>query len=379
MIRRLRVKNYRSLADIDIALDSLTVLVGYNGSGKSTLVDVLRFVQDALRFGLDTVIMNRHGIGALRHRTYHDLLHDIEILLEVETASIKGWYTFTLESEQGGGYTIKREALSVTQLGEQVTQSFESYGSCWLEKPEGLAPRLNSRALVLPLLADMEPYKYLYDFIEGMSFYNIFPNSLKEPQKAANPYPLNEHGTNLASTLRYIHDNSKTAYQNLVRSIQDIIPGIVDFHVRQISSYFITYIRREIGAQKLSMFNLSQESDGTLRMLGILTALHQVPARTLIVLEEPELTIHPGILHLLWNEIEDAAKKSQIILTTHSPDLLDLCEADSLRIVEMVDGCTQIGKVDEIQQQAIQKNLVATGELLRAQGLRRATQQSLGE
>ncbi|MCB0122199.1 MAG: ATP-binding protein, partial [Caldilineaceae bacterium] len=117
-----------------------------------------------------------------------------------------------------------------------------------------------------------------------------------------------------------------------------------------------------------------QESDGTLRMLGILVALYQDEQRSLVTLEEPELTIHPGALSVLWDEIEAAGDRSQVILTTHSPDLLDMCKVEQLRVVEKIDGITLIGPVDETQRSAIQERLFAPGELLRAQGLNRATQ-----
>lgn len=376
MIHRLQVKNYRSLADIDITLEPLTVFVGHNGSGKSNLVDVLRFVQDALRLGLDAAIVNRHGMSVLRRWSDKGRAYNIEITLDIRTESVTGSYSFTLGSERRGEYRVKRETALLNQLAEKSTLSFETYNSKWRQKPKGIAPKLDNSTLILPLLAHTAPYKNFYEFIAGMSFYNIFPNSLAEPQKPANPYPLNEHGINLASALRDIQRNSKdkNTHKNLVQSIQRVMPDIVDFQVSQIGGYLLTKIRRAIVDQKRAMFELSQESDGTLRMLGILTALHQTPPRTLIALEEPELTIHPGVLHLLWDEIEDAAKASQVILTTHSPDLLDLCDADSLRVVEKIDGLTQVDKVDDIQRQAIKERLFTAGQLLRAQGLHRAEQ-----
>jgi predicted ATPase len=118
-------------------------------------------------------------------------------------------------------------------------------------------------------------------------------------------------------------------------------------------------------------FSLLQESDGTLRILGILAALYQDPPRKLIAIEEPELTIHPGAMSVLWEEIESAAERSQIILTTHSPDLLDMCRAEQLRVVEKVRGITEIGPIAEEQKKIIQQRLFAPGQLLRAHGLHR--------
>lgn len=378
MIKRLKVKNYRSLADINVTLEPLTVLVGQNGSGKSNLVDVLRFVQDAMRHGLDTAIINRHGMSALRRWSDKGRPYDVEINLTIKTKEVGGTYGFTLGSELRGEYRVKREECLLVQHGENArTVQFETNKGQWISKPSDIMPLIEEKTLVLPLIAQIEPYRYLYSFLIGMGFYNIFPNSLTEPQKPANAYPLDEHGSNLASTLRELQRMKSHLLPELEKSIQTVMPDVVDFQVNQVGGYLVTKLRHKISEQSRAMFELSQESDGTLRMLGILTALFQDPPRTLLALEEPELTIHPGALSLLWDEIENTSERTQILLTTHSPDLLDMCKAEYLRIVEKSAGITEIGPIEEIQKQAIQERLFAPGELLRAQGLRREIQGEL--
>ena len=83
MIGQLKVKNYRSLADVTVSFDVLTVLVGLNGSGKSNLVDVLRFVSEALTHGLDSAVIKRHGMSALRRWSGKGRPYDVEIGLSV--------------------------------------------------------------------------------------------------------------------------------------------------------------------------------------------------------------------------------------------------------------------------------------------------------
>jgi predicted ATPase len=227
------------------------------------------------------------------------------------------------------------------------------------------------------LIATAEPYDALYEYLTSFAFYNIFPNTLTEPQKPANPYPLDEHGSNLASTLREMQRTRDPLLAQLRDSLQTVLPDVMDFQVSQVGGYLVTRLRHLMSTDDRASFELSQESDGTLRMLGILVALHQGAPRTLLTLEEPELTIHPGALRLLWDEIEAAASRSQIVITTHSPDLLDLCTADKLRVVEKVNGATLIDPIEEQQKQAIQERLFAPGELLRAHGLRRAEQLAL--
>ncbi|MCB0113196.1 MAG: ATP-binding protein [Caldilineaceae bacterium] len=81
------------------------------------------------------------------------------------------------------------------------------------------------------------------------------------------------------------------------------LPDVVDYQVSQVGSYLVTSLTHEVSEDR-ALFDLAKESDGTLRMLGILSALYQDPPLNLVALEEPEMTIHPGALRLLWEQIE---------------------------------------------------------------------------
>lgn len=377
MIKRIWAKNYRSLANIEVDLEPITVLVGQNGSGKSNFVDVFRFVYDACRMGMDAAIVERHGMSALRRWSAKGRPYDVEIGLMVEDPAWLAHYSFILGSERRGEYRVKREICQVTSLTNHATSMYETSGGAMIRPPAGINPVISDRSLLLPLIATAEPYDALYEYLTSFAFYNIFPNTLTEPQRPANPYPLDEHGSNLASTLREMQRARDPLLAQLRDSLQTVLPDVMDFQVSQVGGYLVTRLRHLMSTDDRASFELSQESDGTLRMLGILVALHQGAPRTLLTLEEPELTIHPGALRLLWDEIEAAANRSQIVITTHSPDLLDLCSAEKLRVVEKVNGATLIDPIEEKQKQAIQERLFAPGELLRAHGLRRAEQLAL--
>lgn len=379
MITNLQVKNYRSLADVNVDFEPLTVLVGPNGSGKSNLVDALRFVADALQRGLDVAIGKRNGISALRRWSAKGRPYDVEIKLSFKTEGLEGEYLFILGSERRGEYSVKVERCQI-RTPDRTVSGFEVNKGEWialpLALPSGTNLAIQPTALILPLLTGLPLFKSLYDFLTNMSFYNIPPNQLTEPQKPANPYPLDEHGENLATVLRELKRDRNTAFTDLERALSRVMEDVQGCLVAQVGGYLVTKLHHAAveESERGPLFELSQESDGTLRMLGILTALYQEPPRTLITLEEPELTIHPGAMHLLWEEIERASERSQILITTHSPDLLDMCRAEQLCVVEKIDGVTHIGPIAEEQKQAIQKRLFAPGQLLQAQGLWRAVE-----
>lgn len=117
-------------------------------------------------------------------------------------------------------------------------------------------------------------------------------------------------------------------------------------------------------------FSAGQESDGTLRLAGILTALLQRPVPPLVGIEEPELTINPGLLPLLYDYIRATSESCQVVLTTHSPDLLDLLDINQVRVVERLGGATVVGTVSKHQRSLIRQALLSPGGLMRAGGLK---------
>ncbi|MEM1204466.1 MAG: AAA family ATPase, partial [Acidobacteriota bacterium] len=120
-------------------------------------------------------------------------------------------------------------------------------------------------------------------------------------------------------------------------------------------------------------FNVSQISDGTLRVLGLLTALYQPTRPATLAMEEPEQTVNPGVLAVLAEAIEEVSNHSQILVTTHSPELVDKFEDPKVvQAVDMVDGKTQIGPVHPDQISAVKDRLFSLGELMSVEGLHRA-------
>ena len=378
MIKQIWARNYRSLAKVNVHLEPLTVFVGPNGSGKSNLVDVLRFISDALRLGLDSAVRERRGIDQLRRWQPNEIgrRYDLEIGLSVKTEAVAGEYSFVLSSRARGEYRVKEERCLVHLNGFSAEVGFEIRDGKWMRRPTEIDAPISSRALALPLVASLERYQKLYNLLTGMSFYNIFPNALTEPQQPSNPYPLEEHGENLASFLEELHDTQRKK-KEFRRGLEDALRratgDIIGYNVNRAGGFLVINLRHQYEdlGKTQPLFTLSQESDGTLRILGILAALYQDPPRPLIAIEEPELTIHPGAMSVLWEEIENAVERSQIILTTHSPDLLDMCRAEQLRVVDKTGGITEVGPIAEEQRQIIQERLFMPGQLLRAHGLHR--------
>jgi len=393
MIDQVKIKNYRSLADVDVRLGKLTVLVGRNGAGKSTFLDVLRFVRDALRFNLETAIDSRGGIATLCRWVSSGRPLDIDLGIDTHIDGYMTSYGFVLARTQQSNYKLKREVayaehgtydfddlLEVVWLPVQM----EIVNGKWLTGQQiPIFPGLDDRTTEIITderflqLSAVYAWRHnglasLREALLNASFYTIFPNTLRLPQKPSSETVLNDNGDNLGSALKHIiaQDVWKA---DLILAMRKLVGDVIDIRVRSIGGYLVTEIKHQSSGKRDKWFELAQESDRTLRMLGLLVALYQDPPPALIAIEEPELTIHPGALAILSDVLREASERSQIIVTTQSPDLVSYFKADEIQVVERVDGSTEIGPIDEVQRVAISDHLFTGGELLRMEGLKRAT------
>ncbi len=409
-LTRLRVKNFRSIRDLDLELGPLTVLVGPNGSGKSNVVDALRFVRDCFSIGLEQALLDRGGLAAVRFWTAGGRAADVAlgVCLADETGENSAEYSFTLAAAKGNGFRIKREELVVKVPGEQVAKvaldasglATTRGGKKKLQKTELLAQKIVPIRLIGPMSLDMQFDRMMSSgkeeerrwrvheriawpmqtVLTRMLFYALNLTDLRAPQKLVQENPFKEDGQNLAAVLQHLLRNKARATE-LRQTLRRLVVGCVDISVETTGSFLVTYLHYQDASGKNRKSDLGLESDGTIRALGALAALFQnnqnsgsreMKPKPFLALEEPETNIHPGMLGVLAELFAEASTGGkQILLTTHSPDLLDFLPPESFRVVEKVDGETRVGALANSQIEIVRQHLFTPGELLRAEGLHR--------
>ena len=363
-ITEIRVSNYRSVGrNQRVQLNSMTVLVGPNGSGKSNVVDVLNFVRDAMHMGLSGAITDRGGIDAVR-RWSAGRPYNVSIKLHVMLGFHPGYYAFEITGDRREEFRVKSEEALVSTDGGH--ERFRVEGGNW-DGPQGLEPKLSDSSLALPAVAGDERFGPLFDVISRLAIYSIYPDTLRRPQTYSPDKPMHRHGDNWVSILR--DQESSTWKPEVVAGLCRLTGDVNDIKVSKAASYLVAQFRHGTNGQG-KWFDAAQESDGTLRVAGILTALLQEPPLPLVGIEEPELTVHPGALPLLMDYLQQASKRSQVLLTTHSPELLNLVDADDVRVVGRSNIGTHISGMAEDQRDVVAKGLLRLGELMTTEGFR---------
>jgi len=375
MVKKITISNYKSIAaNTTIQLENLTVFVGQNGSGKSNIVDVFSFVSDAMRLGLEGAITKRNGIQAIRRWTY-SRPYNISIKLDIDEKEFYGSYSFDVSSHTRHEYIVKNEHAYI-KYKNGANFDFLISEQKWISGPDSLRPAVTPQTLAFPLIGGDEKFSPLFNSLTKMRGYSIYPDTLRIPQKYDPGRPMEEHGNNWVSILKDQDDNSWK--DDIIKALNKLTNEIDDIDISSVSGYLVTKFRHGNSGEsnKPKWFESSQESDGTLRIAGIITALLQKPSLTVIGIEEPELTIHPGAIGLVFDFLKQASLDSQILITTHSPELLDLIkEPECVRVITKRGNATYVSKMKEDQTDIVRAGLYSLGEIHRTEGINSVSQQ----
>lgn len=370
-ISEVRISNFRSVGrDVHFTLDPLTVLVGTNGSGKSNIVDAFRFIADCMDIGLGGAINNRNGIESVRrwNRSSGGQPYHVTLRFDVRLDRGSAHYAITLAGSRMEEYWVESEE-AVSQTGAETFRLSVRQGVV-TEAPSGLAPAVDKQTLALRIVGGDARFGGLFTALKNLAIYSLYPNTLRKPQKYDQTRPMHRHGENWASILK---DQEASLTPHLVAALNKLTGDIDGIQVQRVAGQLVTRFRRTItkkSGKASRWFDAYEESDGTLRVAGIITALLQEPALPVIGIEEPELTVHPGAIGLIYDHLVDASRRSQVIVTTHSPDLLDLLgDEGSIRVVTRdAERGTRVASLARAQRETVRSGLMTLGEVLRTEG-----------
>lgn len=357
MIKSLKLTNFRSLGrDVELTLGSFSVLVGRNGSGKSNVLRALTFVRDAMRLGLPGAVTHSNGIDAVRrHSKGHP--HNVRIELDLAIADRSASYCFELTGDSTEEYRVKYERAAIGDMSFEIREGV-------FTGPENLRPNIDAQSLALTNLGGDVRLRPLWEELASSMVYAINPSELRKPQKFSSESPMRSEGENWVSVL---HTQADAPWKrDLVAALSKLTGDVDDIKVTKAASFLVAEFHHRSDGKVKKWFPAERESDGTLRVAGILTAVLQEPALPLIGIEEPEQTIHPGALPILYDYLKEASDRSQIILTTHSPILLDYVDLDDCRVFVVSRGAagTVVAPLAANQKRAVEDNLLSLGDLM---------------
>lgn len=373
-ITKLIIKRFRSFPTATLVFDNPLFVVGRNGSGKSNLSDAFSFVSEAMFSPLQAVFDRRGAIGSVLNRSSVKSAPP-NLGLAFEFGPINGIeggrFAVEIKALPNYGYRIVHEQCLVRKTGGG--RWWFDRTDKWKSNVEGVAPALEPSALALPLVGGDERFAPIFKVLGAMRVYSIQPSKLREMQDPDSGVALKPDGGNAASVLQeLLRGEGADAHRVAInRILESIVPGTKSVAPKKHGNKLSMSFKQDLGEKRKLTFDAYKMSDGTLRSLGLVLAVFQQPSPSILVIEEPEATIHPGALGAVLDLLRRAAKTMQVVVTTHSPDLLDarwITEAN-LRIVSWEKGASHLLSPSQATREAMREHLMGAGELLRSNAL----------
>lgn len=380
LIRRVVIRNYKSIAACDVELGPLTLLVGPNGSGKSNFLDALRFISDALRYSLEHALRDRGGIEEVRRRSA-GIGENVAIRLEfVLPDGSYGHYALEIGGIRNSA-EIEHEECSIAGgllLAGRQPQFFEASEGHVRQSFDHAGPARVKDRLYLVSVSGIAVFRPVYDSLSNMGFYNLNPDAIRDLQPPNPGELLARDGANLPGVLQKLSARNPGLKARVEEYLAQVIPGIEAVDVLRLGPReTVEFTQRDARGEHQWRFLAANMSDGTLRALGVLLALFQDgpdngDGPLLVGIEEPETALHPAAAGVLIDSMRDATSMRQILVTSHSPELLDnptIAGAEVLAVVAE-DGATKVGHLDEASRSVLKDHLFTAGDLLRMNQLR---------
>jgi predicted ATPase len=346
MLKKISVKNYRSLKEVEIPLRRFNVFVGPNNSGKSNILDSLELLADLINGSWEKI----NERGEFRSVVWGGNLGQ-HISINIEAAlenSTLYQYEVGLSGTVLGSCHINSEKLFIYRKKGRKKIISRAEGKAKIldvKEKDHKDYTLESTVLAVNRYTDKErnPHNLaLKEFIQGWSFYNISPPHMRNPMQVRKESRLLKGGENLSAVLHTLQSQYRGQFDSLEKELKRAIP-----EVEEVMTQLTTDGRTFVSIRESSFeddFPVMSLSDGVLRFLGYLSVIYSTPPPTLICFEEPENCVHPKLLQLLVDLMKEASARTQMLITTHSPFLVNWLDPEDLVIVDKQDGQTKCKK-----------------------------------
>ncbi len=321
-LERIKVCGFKSISKLDLRLQPINLLIGANGSGKSNFLEVFPLTH-AVRLGQEARYSAMRG-GA--NRAFHfGSKHTSEIRIELELSGTIGYSAVIVATDEDRLLSVE-EGLSGDK-GEEIDLLFP-------DDDEGEVEMALDRA--------MARWR-AYQFHDTSPRSPIRTNALVRDRRR-----LRTNGANLASFLYRLSKHRRKSYRRILHTVRLAAPFLSDFVLEPDDDS----IRLEwLHAECEGFFDVASMSDGTLRFIALTTLFCQpVELRpSVIVVDEPELGLHPAAIGLLAEMVKTAALDSTVIVATQSPTLVDYFEPEDVVVVDLVDGATEFRRLERAE------------------------------
>jgi predicted ATPase len=322
MITRIEIEGYKSIRDLGLDLKPINILLGGNGVGKSNFISLFSLVRNIYNRNFQNYVRSKGGAESLLH------------FGKKNTEQININIFFKDKGDNQNQFNIEIQEAQNTLMLKEVSTSFLAYGSTWVKKPyENNVLESDFRHINSGQAYFVNPYLKTFDV------YHFHDTGDKSPMKGMSDLhdntELRRDGSNIASFLYFLQEKHPKQFKRIELTIKSIAPFFDHFELQpdRLNEHKIQLEWREKGYPD-SYFSAYDLSDGTLRFICLTTLLMQPNPPKTIIIDEPELGLHPVAINKLAAIVRKCSEKSQIILSTQSTNLVDNFEPEDIIVTD---------------------------------------------
>lgn len=327
MIEQVLIKNYKSIRDLTLPLHSLNVLIGSNGAGKSNFISFFELVKSIYEQRLGSYTLAKGGIDNLLYQG-RKVSDSIKGLLDFDDTN--AFFFEIRPSQSSKGY--------LEYTGDYFN-NFHKSGKKYSEWNRTLW----DSAVDESSLADNKRWRadYLKRYLSSFTVYHFHDTSASSPMRGAcnindNAY-LRDNGSNLAAYLYLLMQTDEKSFRLIEGVVRSVAPYFKRFKLHP-DANDNNRIRLEWEEKDTDMYLDGYSfSDGTLRFIALTTLLLQSKRPEVIIIDEPEIGLHPAAINKLAELVKTTSRKSQIILSTQSTNLVNCFDVKDVIVVDRAD------------------------------------------
>jgi predicted ATPase len=318
-LNRIQMEGFRSIKKMELEIRDLNILIGQNGAGKSNLIGAFKFLREVIAQRLQVYVGTNGGANRILHYGSKETG-----VLSIELDFKPNHYSFKLIPTNNDSFIFNEEKCefdSYYRYSENINSG-------------GVESKLSSTKTAVS--------QYVIETLQSFRVYHFHDTSkdakIKKFASVLDMYLLAEDAGNLAPFLNCLYEYHRENYLRIVKTIQLVIPFFKDFVFRQnpFNSDQMMLEWQDIYSDQI--FNASDLSDGSIRFMCLATLLLQPNLPKVILLDEPELGLHPSAIIVLASLFRKASKRSQLIVSTQSVGLVNEFEPEDVIVVDRVGG-----------------------------------------